>query len=186
MKKLTKILKVMSLLFMGLFGCVVQNFAAEDEKAIGISEKIAHDADGQVKVQMEWLRRPGEFALEIEYFGYLTQEGMVNFFIEINGIKREFVTFKEEMPNRTQKIRILSFHPIINKDGGDQMKQLLNSEQVDYMLFRNAPYYDQFGKVHVEIKFFANGRWDGDSNKSNSNFIFEFDSPIKDFPQDHF
>ncbi|HOT28141.1 MAG TPA: hypothetical protein PLU72_08115 [Candidatus Ozemobacteraceae bacterium] len=153
-----------------------------DEEPIGARAHTFVDADGEVSVTVEWLRRPGEFAVTIEYYGYLTQEGMVNCYLSINGISREFITMKEETPARRQRIRILSFHPTV----GRGLRPLGPGEIVDYLLFRNAPYYPQFGKFEIELKFFANGRWDGDGNNSNDNYRAAFDCPLDTPAQDHF
>ncbi len=153
-----------------------------DEEPIGTRAHTFVDADGDVTVTVEWLRRPGEFAVTIDYYGYLTQEGMVNCYLRINGTSREFITLKEETPARHQRIRILSFHPTIDRG----LRPLAPDELVDYLLFRNAPYYPQFGRFEIEMKFFANGRWDGDGNNSNNNYKTAFDCPIDTPAQDHF
>lgn len=160
--------------------------AIEDEKVVARAAKTISDRDGDVKVTVEWLRRPGEFALTIDYHGYLTQEGMVNAWVKVNGIEREFVTMREELPGRVQRIRILSFHPTATIKGVNRMRPLVASETVDHMLFRNAPYYQQFGDVAIEMKFFAHGRWDGDGNRNDENYVFRFTSPITGGPADHF
>jgi len=157
-----------------------------DTDVAGRAQKTVIDQNGEVTVTFDWLARPGEFALTIEYFGYLTQEGMVNAYLSVNGIQREFITLKEELPNRHQRIKILSFHPMDTKKGGKGLKKISSNEMIDYMLFRNAPYYPQFGEVQIEIKFFANGRWDGDGNRNDANYVFNFKSPIKAEVQDHF
>ncbi len=144
------------------------------------------DNDGSVSIRMDWLRRPGEMAMTITYNGYLTQEGMANFFLDINGQTREFLTMKQEMKNRAQKIRILSFHPTRKENGVNRLIELPEGTVVDSLLFRNAPYYKQFGDMNVSIKFFIHGRWDGDGNNNNENYLFSFTSPIKDMPQYHF
>ncbi len=157
-----------------------------DEDVLASRTLTCKDADGEVKVTMEWLRRPGEMALTIEYFGYLIQEGTVNFYLEVNGIRREFCTFQEQLPSRAQRIRFRSFHPTTVHKGVTKLKTLPPGEVVDYLLFRNAAYYPQFGKTHIELKFFAHGRWDGDSNHGNANYVFEFESPVEEKTQDHF
>lgn len=161
--------------------------AERDVVPAGQVEQTIEDNNGIVTVRMEWLTRPGEFALEIDYFGYLTQEGPVNLFLMVNGVTREFLTLKEEMPNRHQRVRILSFHPTTTKKGPNALKKLSSAEMVDYLLFKNAPYYPQFGEVLLEMKFFANGRWDGDGNNSDGNFRFVMKNPLKmSEPVDHF
>jgi len=159
---------------------------SEDEEVIGQHSHRFVDNDGEVAVTMEWLRRPGEFSMTIDYYGYLTQEGHVNFYLEINGTRREFVTMSEELSDRHQRIRILSFHPSIERDGARGLKPLAPGEVVDYLLFRTAPYYPQFGKANIELKFFANDRWDGDGNNGNENYKITFPCPIKAPAQDHF
>ena len=154
--------------------------ASQDLVAVGKAGKTIEDTDGKVSVTLEWLTRPGEFALNIEYFGYLTQEGPVNLFLLVNGVKREFLTLKEEMPNRHQRIRLISFHPTTSKAGPNALVKLAKHEVVDYLLFKNAPYYSQFGEVKIEMKFFAHGRWDGDGNRGNENYRFSFKNPMKD------
>ncbi len=159
--------------------------APRDEDPIAVEKKTITDLDGECTVTIEWLRRPGEFALTIDYFGYLTQEGRVNLYLEVNGARREFLTLTEELPNRHQRIRILSFHPMTGKKGPNSLKKLAPVEVVDHLLFQNAPYYPQFGTMQVQVKFFAHGRWDGDSNRNNENFVYEFQSPICAEPNDH-
>lgn len=158
-----------------------------DEEPIARQTQTISDRDGDVTVELQWLRRPGEFALTITYYGYLTQEGPVNLYLSVNGVAREFVTLPVELPNRAQQIRILSFHPSRQrKNGPSALRQLDKLETVDYQLFRNAPYYQQFGKPRLEMKFFAHGRWDGDGNRNNENYVFEFDNPVSDIAPDHF
>ncbi|HNW36250.1 MAG TPA: hypothetical protein PKM25_15025 [Candidatus Ozemobacteraceae bacterium] len=159
---------------------------SEDEEVIGQQSHTFIDKDGEVNITLEWLRRPGEFAMTIDYYGFLTQEGPVNFYLDINGTRREFVTMGEELKDRHQRIRILSFHPCIEQDGANGLKPLASGEVVDYLLFRTAPYYPQFGKVDIEMKFFAHDRWDGDGNKNNENYRISFSCPIKAEVQDHF
>ena len=171
-------------LFIEMAG-IIPSLAMKDTDSIGKASKTIEDSDGQVSVSVDWLARPGEFMVTIDYFGYLTQEGMVNAWMSINGVQREFVTMKVELPNRHQKIRFLSFHPMTGKKGPASLKKLEPSDVVDYLLFRNAPYYPQFGKFILEIKFFANGRWDGNANEGNKNFVFEFNSPVSAIVADH-
>lgn len=157
-----------------------------DEEPIGTRTHTFTDRDGEVTVTVEWLRRPGEFAVAIDYYGYLTQEGMANCYLSINGISRDFITLKEETPARHQRIRILSFHPSLAGKSGRGLRPLGPGELVDYLLFRNAPYYPQFGRFEIEMKFFANGRWDGDGNNSDNNYKIAFDCPLDMPAQDHF
>jgi hypothetical protein len=125
-------------------------------------------------------------ALTIQYNGYLPQEGMGNFYLDINGERREFFTMRQELKNRAQRTRILSFHPTIKDNNVNRLAQLPADTLVDSMLFRNAPYYKQFGNINVEIIFFCHGRWDGDANNNNQNYRFSFASKIADFSVDHF
>ncbi|HNX74669.1 MAG TPA: hypothetical protein PLM07_06500 [Candidatus Rifleibacterium sp.] len=144
------------------------------------------DADGTVSIRIDWLRRPGEMAMTITYNGFLTQEGLANFYIDLNGQTRDFITMKQEMKNRAQRIRILSFHPTRRENGINRLVELPENTLVDSLLFRNAPYYEQFGTLNVAVKFFIHGRWDGDGNNNNENYLFSFTSRIKDMPQYHF
>ena len=70
--------------------------AMKDTDVIFSEVKQFVDADGKVEVKLDWLRRPGEMALTVTYYGYLIQEGMVNFYINVNGETREFLTMKKE------------------------------------------------------------------------------------------
>lgn len=144
------------------------------------------DQDGSVKIRVDWLKRPGEMALTITYNGFLTQEGMVNFYMQVNGEQREFVTMRQEMKNRAQRTRILSFHPTKKENNINRLAELPADTIVDQLLFRNAPYYKQFGGLDIEIIFFCHGRWDGDGNNNNQNYRFNFVSNITDFSVDHF
>ena len=144
------------------------------------------DADGTVSVRVDWLRRPGEMAMTITYNGFLTQEGLTNFYIDVNGQTRDFLTMKQEMKNRAQRIRILSFHPTRRENGINRLVELPENTLIDSLLFRNAPYYQQFGTLNVAVKFFIHGRWDGDGNHNNDNYLFSFTSRITDMPQYHF
>ncbi|HOT29691.1 MAG TPA: hypothetical protein PLU72_16060 [Candidatus Ozemobacteraceae bacterium] len=158
----------------------------EDIEPIGVQTHRFVDHDGEVKLTVEWLRRPGEFAVTIDYFGYLTQEGRVNCYLELNGTRREFITLRESASDRHQRIRILSFHPTVTRGSSRGLKKLTPEEVVDYLLFTNAPYYPQFGNVNVEMKFFSHGRWDGDGNNNNENYRISFPCPIKVQAEDHF
>lgn len=158
----------------------------EDVEPIGVQTHTFTDRDGEVKLTVEWLRRPGEFAVTIDYYGYLTQEGRVNCYLDINGTKREFITLRENFSNRHQRIRILSFHPTVSSGVSRGLKKLMSDEVVDYLLFTNTPYYPQFGKVNIEMKFFSHGRWDGDGNNNNENYNISFPCPIKVQAEDHF
>jgi hypothetical protein len=137
------------------------------------------DADGKVEVKLDWLRRPGEMALTVTYYGYLIQEGMVNFYINVNGETREFLTMKKELHNRAQQIKIISFHPTTNDNGVNRLTKLRKDTVVDSLLFKNAPYYSCFGDVNISFIFFANGRWDGDGTKNNENYNFIVKSKIE-------
>lgn len=163
--------------------CCATIFGSElhEDSPIAKQSQSISDNDGKVTVTCEWLKRPGEMALTIDYYGYLIQEGMVNFYIEVNGEQREFLTMIKELPDRSQRVRLISFHPIRKKmeKGISALKKLEDHTLVDHLLFRNAPYYSALGKVRIELKFFAHGRWDGDSKKDNGNFVFEFTSPLK-------
>ncbi|HNV69654.1 MAG TPA: hypothetical protein PKO06_08160, partial [Candidatus Ozemobacteraceae bacterium] len=109
---------IMVVAFMMSFAAeVMAGLAPRDEDPVAVQRKTISDFDGECTVTVEWLRRPGEFALTIDYFGYLTQEGRVNLYLEVNGARREFLTLTEELPNRHQRIRILSFHPMTGKKG---------------------------------------------------------------------
>lgn len=158
----------------------------EDAEPIAKKSHKFVDLDGEVIITVEWLRRPGEFAVNIDYWGYLTQEGNVNCYLDINGTRREFITLQENKKNRRQRIRILSFHPTVERGESRGLKPLNPDEMVDYLLFRNTPYYPQFGNVNIEMKFFANGRWDGDGNNYNENYKISFDCPVTDSFPDHF
>jgi hypothetical protein len=160
----------------------------KDTDSIGRASQTIRDTQGEVTVTLDWLRRPGEFALTIDYYGYLTQEGIVNAYLSVNGTQREFITMKEELSNRHQRIRILSFHPTAKvKGNANRLATIADSEVIDYLLFKNAPYYPQFGTVKIELKFFAHGRWDGDGNCNNENYCFKFVNPLKDtVALDHF
>ncbi|HAE39884.1 MAG TPA: hypothetical protein DCG57_14840 [Candidatus Riflebacteria bacterium] len=179
--------KILVLVFVAVLFSAIQAGAQMNDLEIVHSEtKEIKDSNGTINVRMDWLNRPGEMALTVTYYGYLTQEGMVNFYININGVQREFVTLKQEMKNRAQRIRLLSFHPTVKHKKANKLAELPSDTVVDHMLFRNAPYYQQFGNCDVEIIFFANGRWHGDSSKDNANFRVSFVSPITDFPKSHF
>lgn len=182
---MAKVLLMVVCFMMSFSAAATAGIAPRDEDPIAVQKKSIADMDGECTVTVEWLRRPGEFALNIDYFGYLTQEGMVNLYLEINGVRREFLTLTEELPNRHQRIRILSFHPMTGKKGPNGLKKLAPVEMVDYLLFQNAPYYPQFGTLQVQVKFFAHGRWDGDGNRGNENFVYEFQSPIQAEVKDH-
>ncbi len=158
----------------------------DDLEPIGVQTHSFVDRDGEVKLTVEWLRRPGEFAVTIDYYGYLTQEGRVNCYLDLNGTRREFITLRENISDRHQRIRILSFHPTVSRGGSRGLKKLTSDELVDYLLFTNAPYYPQFGTVNIEMKFFSHGRWDGDDNNNNENYKISFPCPIKVQAEDHF
>ncbi len=144
------------------------------------------DADGEVTVRVDWFESPGEMAITIVYYGFLTQEGMANVYLNVNGESRDFLTMKKELKNRAQKLRIISYHPTVKVKGINRLSQIPDDTVVDSLLFRNAPYYEQFGELVIEAKFFCHGKWDGDTNNNNENFRFVFNSPIKGFAMDHF
>ncbi|MGM0598269.1 MAG: hypothetical protein ACQETH_00510 [Candidatus Rifleibacteriota bacterium] len=160
--------------------------AMKDMEIIETQSQTIKDDDGEVTVRLDWLNRPGEMAITVFYNGYLTQEGLTNLYICVNGENRDFVTMKKELKNRAQKLRIISFHPTVKKDGVNRLAKIPNDSIVDGLLFKNAPYYKQFGDVDIELKFFCHGRWDGDGNKNNENYHFKFSSSIKGFVTDHF
>lgn len=169
-----------------LFSAIQAGAQMNDLEIVHSETKEIKDQNGTINVRIDWLKRPGEMALTVTYYGYLTQEGMVNFYINVNGEQREFLTFKQEMKSRAQRIRLLSFHPTVKHKKVNKLAELPEDTMVDHLLFRNAPYYKQFGSCDVEIIFFAHGRWHGDSSKNNENFRISFESPITDFPKDHF
>ena len=179
--------KIMLLVLLAVLLTAVQAGAQmHDLEIVHTETREIKDQNGTIKLRMDWLNRPGEMALTVTYYGYLTQEGMVNFYININGEQREFLTMKQEMKSRAQRIRLLSFHPTVKDKGVNRLAELPADTVVDNLLFRNAPYYQQFGSCDVEIIFFAHGRWHGDSGKGNDNFRVHFESPITDFLKDHF
>lgn len=175
-------LMVMVVIFMADSACA----QIDDLEIVHTETQEIVDKEGSVKLRLDWLKRPGEMALTINYNGYLTQEGMVNCYITVNGEAREFITMRQELKNRAQRTRILSFHPTIKEKDVNRLAQLPEDTLVDSLLFRNAPYYKQFGTVNIEIIFFCHSRWDGDSNNNNENYRFSFASPIADFSVDHF
>lgn len=160
--------------------------AMKDMKIIESQTKTIKDADGEVTVRLDWLRRPGEMAITVFYNGFLTQEGLSNLYICVNGKQRNFLTMKKELKNRAQKLRIISFHPTEKKDGINRLARIPDDSIVDGLLFKNAPYYKQFGEIDIELKFFCHGRWDGDGNNNNENYHFKFASTVKGFVMDHF
>ncbi len=184
MKMLVKI--IVLLLVAVLFITGRAGAQMNDLDIIHSETKDITDADGTVSIRVDWLRRPGEMAMTITYNGFLTQEGMANFYIDLNGESRDFMTLKQEMKNRAQRLRILSFHPTRRVNGVNRLIELPENTIVDNLLFRNAPYYQQFGDMNIAVKFFIHGRWDGDSNNNNENFYFTFLSPITDMPKSHF
>lgn len=148
--------------------------------------QVLKDDDGEVRVTLDWLESPGEMALTIDYYGYLTQEGMANIYLQLNGEERQFLTMLEELPDRSQRIKVMSYHPTVIDNGVNKIAPLPGNIMVDSLLFRNAAYYAQFGPTKIEMKFFCHSRWDGDSSNDNHNFVFVFNSPITDFRVDHF
>jgi hypothetical protein len=125
-------------------------------------------------------------AISVTYNGYLTQEGLANMYLRVNGEDRTFVTMKKELKNRAQKVRIMSFHPVLKVKGVNRLASIPDDTLVDSLLFKNAPYYKQFGDINIELKFFCHGRWDGDGNNNNENYQFSFSSPVDGFSMDHF
>jgi hypothetical protein len=159
---------------------------AEDLEVISSQIKTISDDNGTVTAKLDWLSRPGELCLSLDYNGFLTQEGMVNFYLVVNGETREFMTMKKEKRNRSQGIRLISFHPTKVTKGINKLAQIPDDTVVDYLLFKNAPYYSFYGEIVIEVKFFIHGRWDGDGNHNDGNFVFKFSNPIKVKPEDHF
>lgn len=157
-----------------------------DTKTISSSTQVIQNGPGYVSVTVKWLKRPGEMAIIINYYGFLTQEGMVNFYIDVNGEQRNFMTFKKEHDNRSQSITILSFHPVQLTDGINRLINIPDNIMVDALLFRQAPYYAQFGDLNIELKFFCHGRWEGDAENNNENYRFTFKSTIDGYKMYHF
>ncbi|MBF0502738.1 MAG: hypothetical protein HQM09_21570 [Candidatus Riflebacteria bacterium] len=161
-------------------GCSLATaFGAEPERVI-FSKRIPMHANrgGEISVTMDWLERPGEFALTITYWGQLTQEGPVNVWMNLNGVERGFVTLTE-LPDRHQMVRILSYQPTAtNADGGTILRSLEDYERVDIDFFSKAGYYTAFGQNRLECKFFVNGRWEGDPGNNDSNYVFTFIPPV--------
>jgi hypothetical protein len=185
--KMNGLSRIMLLVLVAVLLSAVQAGAQmHDLEIVHTETKEIKDQHGSIKIRMDWLKRPGEMVMTIDYYGFLTQEGMVNFYINVNGEQREFMTMKQEMKNRAQRIRVLSFHPTIKDKKINRLAELPNDTVVDRLLFRNAPYYKQFGACEIEIIFFAHGRWHGDSENHNENFRLSFLSPIADFSVDHF
>ena len=179
--------KLFIMVMVAVFGISFQAYAQMNDFDIIHSEiKEIVDADGVVALRVDWLRRPGEMALTIIYNGFLTQEGMANFYVKVNGETRDFMTLQQEMKNRAQRLRIISFHPTARQQKVNKLIELPAGTVVDSLLFRNAPYYKQFGALDIEIKFFIHGRWDGDGNNNDENYRFSFSSPIFDMPRFHF
>lgn len=141
----------------------------------------------EVTVTVGFLNRPGEFSLEIRYYGVLLQEGAVNCFLDVNGTSREFVCLAQEQEDGSRRVKILSFHPVVRGEdqGPNRLRAIQVGELVDYLLFRTAPYYPQLGKVKVTVRFFSNGRYGNDGNKIGGAYHFEFESPVSEAPLDH-
>ncbi|HMM61929.1 MAG TPA: hypothetical protein PKC25_17560, partial [Candidatus Rifleibacterium sp.] len=95
-KAITLILLLTVLLFITIEAGAQMN----DLDIINSETRDITDADGTVSVRVDWLQRPGEMAMTITYNGFLTQEGLANFYIEVNGEQREFMTMKQELKNR--------------------------------------------------------------------------------------
>jgi hypothetical protein len=184
MNQLFKITTMM--IFLGLISIEMGFAAMADLNIVQTQFQSVKDADGEVKVRVDWFARPGELAITVNYNGYLTQEGMVNMYISVNGEQREFVTMKKELKNRAQKIRIISFHPVVRENGINKLARIPDDSIVDGLLFKNAPYYKQFGDLNIEIKFFCHSRWDGDGNNNNENYQFCFSSEIDGTAKFHF
>lgn len=183
MKNSIKIL----LVFLTIMMFSITQLSANHYDTINSVTKNIEDSNGCVSVKVDWLARPGEIAITVVYDGYLTQEGMVNMYLSVNGTQREFVTLASNNENRKQQIKIISYHPTQLTKGVNKLIQLPEDTIVDYILFRNAPYYSQFGEIDIECKFFCNSRWDGDdANNNDGNYHLTFSSLIKSFPQDHF
>lgn len=174
------------LIIMVLFFASVAGAQMNDLETVHTETKEIIDQDGSVKIRVDWLKSPGEMMLTITYNGFLTQEGLANFYLKINGEQREFMTMRQEMKNRAQRIKIISFHPTKRDKKINRLVQLPADTIVDKLLFKNAPYYKQFGTLDIEIIFFCHGRWDGDGNNNNENYRFSFVSDITDFSVDHF
>jgi len=185
--KMNSYYKIMLLLlFTVLFTAAQAGAQMHDLEIVHTETKEIKDGNATISLRMDWFNRPGEMALTVTYYGYLTQEGMVNFYINVNGEQREFVTMKQEMKNRAQRVRMISFHPTVKHKKVNKLAEIPSDTVVDHLLFRNAPYYKQFGSCNVEFIFFAHGRWHGDSSNNNENFRVSFESPLTDFPKDHF
>ena len=182
------IIKIMVVVLVNFMSSAMATVPAAPYQARHFVDKTIKSGDSEVSVRYEWLNRPGEMAVTIDYYGYLIQEGMVNLYLEVNGEAREFVTLRQELPNRKQRIRLISYRPLKEpgKVGSNALLDLGPHEVVDHLLFRNAPYYAEFGEVRVEMKFFAHGRWDGDLSNNNGNYVFSFKSPISGEAAFHF
>ncbi|MBF0545714.1 MAG: hypothetical protein HQM08_14820 [Candidatus Riflebacteria bacterium] len=158
-----------------LFGNTMENL--KPDKPISSSDVMLDVVDGAIQVKLDWLERPGEFALTVLYWGPLTQEGNVNLWVNFNGVSRNFLTLCE-MPDRRQMLVIYSFQPTIkSSDGNVQIRELQPWEIVDTNLFQNSAYYKEFGTNSIEFKFFANGRWEGDRKNNNQNWRCVFSPP---------
>lgn len=179
--------KIIVLTLLVSFAIVLPGFTAmADLNILHSQTQTIVDNDGEVRIRVDWLERPGEMAITVTYNGFLTQEGMVNFYLNVNGEARNFITLKKELKNRAQKIRLLSFHPTEKINGVTKLMRIPDDTNVDGLLFRNAPYYKEFGDMVIEAKFFVHGRWDGDANHNNENYRFVFSSSISGISMDHF
>ncbi|MBF0405825.1 MAG: hypothetical protein HQM10_00610 [Candidatus Riflebacteria bacterium] len=186
MKKsnIVKKMFVLSVLIMSITLSVAINEAFGAELMNNITEKPLFSQTfplnvlrGDVSVSLDWLERPGDFALTVKYWGMLTQEGPVNVYMNFNGVSRDFITL-HEMPDRKQKLVIYSMQPMVTDSNGiARVRELESWEVVDRDLFKNAVYYKQFGKNLIELIFFANGRWEGNPKENNRNWICEFTPP---------
>lgn len=175
-KSLVAMMIMIALLFLSL---TAVGFAAEPWRPVAARQAdLAAHKGGNVHVQLDWLERPGDFALTICYWGPLTQEGAVNVWLQLNGSYRELVTLNE-MPDRHQRVTIYSSQPTVtNEAGKTSIRPLESWERVDPELFSRAAYYPQFGQNHLEFKFFANGRWEGDPHRDNANYVLTFIPPV--------
>ncbi|NLM17167.1 MAG: hypothetical protein GX221_05555 [Candidatus Riflebacteria bacterium] len=146
-------------------------------KVIASETKSIVDNEGTVTLRLEYIE-PREMILSVMYYGYLNNEGPVNFYIDFNGQRREFMTMKTFFEDRRQLLKIISFNPLkIGKNGVPVPIDLPDSVQLDHLLFNNAYFANESGINKIEIKFFANSKWDGDGNRDNANYEFYFACP---------
>ena len=175
-KSLLAMMIMMVVLFLTL---TVAGLAAEPWRtALSRQADLPAYKGGSVQVRLDWLERPGDFALTIIYWGQLTQAGPVNLWMNLNGVNREMIALNE-MPDRRQRLTIYSSQPTTtDEEGKTRIRPLEAWERVDPDLFRNAAYYPQFGQNRLEFKFFVNGRWDGDPERDNGNYFCTFQPPV--------